>query len=1351
MAVGDSSAPKAGSNGRPGRGPPREKQVLVAAAEVVGRPLAVWSQKLLDWPKAVIAAYKPESQEHLIRYEDPQAMGVAEKWVKLGSTRFQWLQDQPRDAGSNPTWASVPRHDDCVGRRLKVFWPGMGRWYQGKIQSYDPVSDKHCIKYRDGDVQELRLRHEALIWVDTGPLPPARPPSAQQQQPQTAGGGKGAKPAGQTATAAGPAAGKAQKLAAGSSPAGPAAMKGAGARAALAPSASPAAAAVLTGQAVGAGVLRRSSPAAGKRPRAELESSSGDERLRSNKSSATRQAGLAAAASPASAPAGGLASPGSGAATRKEQPAPAAELGAAAGAAAGGGGSSNMGSAYSGPSADADEGEGGLRGTDSGSSSEGDSEDEGDVEEEEDAEMVEADDGDSSVVTDDLGSEVYSSDLDLEAESEDLDEVSYRNAGGARSGGTGGRRRQGATGATSVRSGQGRKRSRGPGSRKHKKPVGRPRKSGSGPSAQDRHLKAGRELGRPKPALRPEDEAARLAGGSVVGARVAVLWPQDGKFYKGKLMQFDSYHKRSKILYDDGEEEWVSLSRESFKWLTPRGRSAGFCGELLEAVGQLGALLEPLPATLPAPAEAGAGARGQSGAQAPATAAVAAASPSPVGEVADVAAKGAPKAEAAVGWQVSVLFDGDGHWYRGEAVAYDKRRGRHLVLFDDGEDEWLALEHESVAWHKLARGANTVCPGIKPGTPAPRGRAAVGWRVGVFWSADMVFYSGEVSGFEAATGRHTVAYDDGDVRTISLSTDKMKWMVPPGCVVNAARLISLATEPSDPAAAAAAAAAGAAACTGATAAAAVVALARGRPRKGLVGESDPDYEYERRTGMRRLPRLLTTSSFGTGSPLAGLHPGATPLCGSGLPAEASMAQQLLQHGGGCVGSPSWAGAAHQRSSGPIMQMSLAPTTEQPLGEPVLVRQLTRIPTLGSCYSSSSGESEATQLPAPITVRLYMSSTANSGGSGGSPGSAGASGAAIMSSGAAAAGPQPAADSGTGVLEGAGGEGQALPGGRRQPLTGPQAQLHILDSMSRRVARAQHSMLKGVPTHLPTHAPHATAQEPSAAAAAAAAAGALSPSHLQRGGLHRLARSSTADHPLSPTHRRPHPAQSDEEASSSGSSSDEEEECDGREESPAALLSPRSAAALNGAKVKPGLEAPQGSLDLDLLVDPGGEGTATPSESDALGPIPPLLRPTPPAMDSPFSAGGLLRSSAALAGAAAAAGAVCAGPAPLPIYPGRPLFPSAGMPPSAAAAGSGGSGAREPGPGAALDAIVALAPGSDPMSGLLGGPTRHDSEFNLLAMAGPDPMEGLMDLEEGVAGGAEELSTAAVLVDPGLPA
>ena len=41
------------------------------------------------------------------------------------------------------------------------------------------------------------------------------------------------------------------------------------------------------------------------------------------------------------------------------------------------------------------------------------------------------------------------------------------------------------------------------------------------------------------------------------------------------MTAFDSYHKRNKIMYDDGEEEWVALQRETFSWLTPRASAAG--------------------------------------------------------------------------------------------------------------------------------------------------------------------------------------------------------------------------------------------------------------------------------------------------------------------------------------------------------------------------------------------------------------------------------------------------------------------------------------------------------------------------------------------------------------------------------------------------------------------------------------------------------------------------------------------------------------------------------------------------------------------------------------------------------
>lgn len=203
----------------------------------------------------------------------------------------------------------------------------------------------------------------------------------------------------------------------------------------------------------------------------------------------------------------------------------------------------------------------------------------------------------------------------------------------------------------------------------------------------------------------------------------------------------------------------------------PACRSAGFIGEMRDALLQLAAQRDAVP--------------GGGG-----SAAAALASPAPRGEVADVAVKGSPKAEAAVGWQVggdrrrrvtgavqgasswlpvcappgsmhagcswgsqgaqnaaarrwqpaahsahpaltlfqvSVLFDGDGQWYRGEVLAYNSQRGRHLVLYEDGEDEWLALERESLAWHKLApSSAAAACPGIRPGgRGGPRGGGGV--------------------------------------------------------------------------------------------------------------------------------------------------------------------------------------------------------------------------------------------------------------------------------------------------------------------------------------------------------------------------------------------------------------------------------------------------------------------------------------------------------------------------------------------------------------------------------------------------------------------------------------------------
>jgi hypothetical protein len=139
------------------------------------------------------------------------------------------------------------------------------------------------------------------------------------------------------------------------------------------------------------------------------------------------------------------------------------------------------------------------------------------------------------------------------------------------------------------------------------------------------------------------------------------------------------------------------------------------------------------------------------------------------------------------------------------------------VLYDDGEDEWVDLEGEELTWHCQLAGHSGVYPGLARGT-APAGTDALGWRVGVYWAADQAFYSGEVVGYDAATGRHEVAYDDGEEGPLVLGADRVKWILPPGAAVDRERLETAAE-------------------------------ARGRRRGG--DESDPDYEAVRRGVVSR--------------------------------------------------------------------------------------------------------------------------------------------------------------------------------------------------------------------------------------------------------------------------------------------------------------------------------------------------------------------------------------------------------------------------------------------------------------------------------------------------------------------
>ena len=51
---------------------------------------------------------------------------------------------------------------------------------------------------------------------------------------------------------------------------------------------------------------------------------------------------------------------------------------------------------------------------------------------------------------------------------------------------------------------------------------------------------------------------------------------------------------------------------------------------------------------------------------------------------------------------------------------------------------------------------------VNAGTVLPKGKAAIGWRVAVYWRDDKAFYPAEIMGYDTTTGRHEVEYDDGE-------------------------------------------------------------------------------------------------------------------------------------------------------------------------------------------------------------------------------------------------------------------------------------------------------------------------------------------------------------------------------------------------------------------------------------------------------------------------------------------------------------------------------------------------------------------------------------------------------------
>jgi hypothetical protein len=153
--------------------------------EAVGRKCSVMQSRsgAKAWEKAQILEFNPDNGQHKLRYSSSKA----EEWLCLGDIKFKWSQLLPPTAPANPSYRAEFAREAGVGRRLRVYWPAMQRWYQGTVRSHDAKTDRHVVLYKDGDTQSLQLKHEPVIWSDDEAVPAAAngiSSGADQQQQQ---------------------------------------------------------------------------------------------------------------------------------------------------------------------------------------------------------------------------------------------------------------------------------------------------------------------------------------------------------------------------------------------------------------------------------------------------------------------------------------------------------------------------------------------------------------------------------------------------------------------------------------------------------------------------------------------------------------------------------------------------------------------------------------------------------------------------------------------------------------------------------------------------------------------------------------------------------------------------------------------------------------------------------------------------------------------------------------------------------------------------------------------------------------------------------------------------------------
>lgn len=145
---------------------------------------------------------------------------------------------------------------------------------------------------------------------------------------------------------------------------------------------------------------------------------------------------------------------------------------------------------------------------------------------------------------------------------------------------------------------------------------------------------------------------------------------------------------------------------------------------------------------------------------------------------------GIPQLSEAVGWRIRFWWVGTCEWVEGEVLSYRATDSRHLVLFADGESEWISVSGETIWWLANTRErGNRLAPlgyGLD-GAAIPKGRDAIEWRVDIYDRSLNQFLRGEIAEFDSVTGKHKIEYTNDHKPTwLSLTASKIIWRFPPG-------------------------------------------------------------------------------------------------------------------------------------------------------------------------------------------------------------------------------------------------------------------------------------------------------------------------------------------------------------------------------------------------------------------------------------------------------------------------------------------------------------------------------------------------------------------------------------------